>query len=245
MKKILTPALALASVLACANANAEQIQISDFNSGSTQGWGKGGAADKPMTLETEADGNGYLKFISEGEGSTDADKKVVFHNSTGQWRGNYNTKGAMSVTARFKNVGPTELEMHVAVGNTLADLRTRYVSTKGAIIPNDGEWHTAFFSIAPNKLTMVPLGGHGKSNALFAPSETLGNVVSIRFSQGHLGDETGQGHSSEGLYTGWNGGPEIEAEFWVDDIALSTDRCGEGEHFMDSMGDCMADSAMK
>lgn len=243
MKKVFTPIIAIASMLTIANVNAEQILLSDFNDGSTQGWGKGGAAEKPLTAETEAGGNVYLKLISEGEGSTDPDKKVVFQNSSGKWRGNYNVKGAQSVTARFKNVGPTDLEMHAAFGNTLADLRTRYVS-KGVVIPNDGEWHNAFFSFATTDLTMVPLGGHGKSNASFSPQETLGNIATLRFSHGHLGDETGQGHSSEGLYTGWNGGPETQAELWIDDIALSTDRCPEGQHFMPSMGHCMNNSAM-
>ncbi|WP_428356836.1 hypothetical protein [Methyloprofundus sp.] len=244
MKKILTPVMALASIFACANVSAEQIILNDFNDGTTQGWNKGGAADKPLTNETEADGNGYIKLISEGESSTDADKKIVFQNASGEWRGNYIAKGAQSITARFKNMGPDDVELHAAFGNTLADLRTRWVTTKGAVIPNDGEWHEAFFSFAPAELTMVPLGGHGKSNASFSAQETLGNVNTVRFSQGTLGDETGQGHSAEGLYTGWNGGPEVEADLWIDDIALSTDRCSADMHFMASMGHCMANSNM-
>lgn len=239
MKKVFTPAIALASILACANVSAEQVILNDFNDGTTQGWDKGGAAEKPLTAETEADGNVYLRLISEGESSTDPDKKIVFQNASGEWRGNYNVKGAQSITARFKNMGPDDVELHAAFGNTLADLRTRWVS-KGVVIPNDGEWHNAFFSFAAEELIMVPLGGHGKSNASFSAQETLGNVNTVRFSQGTLGDETGQGHSADGLYTGWNGGPEVEADLWIDDIALTTDRCGEGTHFMPSMGHCMA-----
>ena len=41
MKKLFTPVMALASVLACANVSAEQILISDFNDGTNQGWVKG------------------------------------------------------------------------------------------------------------------------------------------------------------------------------------------------------------
>ncbi len=240
MKKIFTPAVALASVFICANVSAEQIILNDFNDGTTQGWGKGSAAEQPLTPETEADGNGYLKLLSEGEGSTNSDTKIVFFNGSGEWRGNFNAKGVQSITARFKNMGSADVELHVAFGNTLADLRARWVTTKGAVIPNDGEWHEAFFSLVPEELTMVPLGGHGKSNASFSAQETLGNVAMVRFSQGTLGNETGQGHSSEGLYTGWNGGPEVEADLWIDDIALTTDRCPEGEHFMGDMGHCMA-----
>jgi hypothetical protein len=51
------------------------------------------------------------------------------------------------------------------------------------VIPNDGEWHNAFFSFAAEELIMVPLGGHGKSNASFSAQETLGNVNTVRFSR--------------------------------------------------------------
>lgn len=213
--------VALASVLACANVSAADIIKNDFSDGTTQGWGKGSDAGFPLTVETEEDGNKYIRLVSEGETSTHSDKKIVFHTESGAWRGNFNVKNAKTITARFKNVGPDSVEMHVAFGNTLADLRTRYVVTGGAVIPNDGEWHDATFSLAEADLTMVPLGGHGKSNASFSAKEALGNVNAVRFSQGTLGSETGQGHSSEGLYTGWNGGPEVIADLWIDDITLS------------------------
>lgn len=216
------PAMALASIFAYGQANAEVVLIADFEDGKTQGWGKGGAATNPMKVETDTDGNKYIRLISAGEGSTDDDKKVVFHNSKGAWRGNYNAKGVKFVTAKFKNMGETELELHLAVGNTLADLRTRQVVIEGAKIPADGQWHEAKFSLASDAMQMVALGGHGKSSASFSVSEVLGNVASIRFSQGQLGSETGQGHSKLG-YTGWNGGPETKADLWIDDIALTTD----------------------
>ncbi len=221
MKKIFTPVIALASVLVYSNVSAEQLQISDFEDGTTQGWSKGSSAESPLTVETEQSGNKYIKLISQGETSEQPDKKITFQNSGGKWRGNYNAKGVKMVTARFKNNGPAEVELHAAFANTLADLRTRYVSTKGATIPNDGEWHDASFSFETDGLTMVPLGGHGKSNASFSVQETLGNVATVRFSQGTLGTETGQGHSADGVYTGWNGGPEVVADLWIDDIALS------------------------
>lgn len=222
MKKVLSPlAAATAMVLTCATANAADLIHSDFEDGTTQGWGKGGAAGNPITVETEADGNKYIKLISEGPTSTNPDKKIVFQNTSGKWRGNYNLKGAKNLSVRFKNNGPGSVEMHVAFGNTLADLRTRYVTKQGAVIPNDGEWHEASFSLAEADMQMVPLGGHGKSNATFSVSETLGNVATVRFSQGTLGAETGQGHSAEGLYTGWNGGPEVVADLCIDDIKLT------------------------
>lgn len=233
----------MASALAFANVSAEQIILNDFNDGTNQGWDKGGAAKKPLTNETEADGNGYLRLISEGEDSTDPDKKITFQNASGKWRGNYITKGVQSTSGRFKNNGPDDVELHAAFGNTLANLRTRWIS-KGVVIPYDGEWHEAFFSFTPEELIMVPLGGHGKSNASFLVQEDTGKMLTLcatmRFSQGHLDDETGQGHSADGIYNGWNGEPEVEADLWIDDIALSTDGCPEGIQFMASMTHCMA-----
>ncbi|MCK5829792.1 MAG: hypothetical protein KAH20_05775 [Methylococcales bacterium] len=219
MKKVFSPVVALASVLACANVSAADIILNDFTDGTTQGWNKGGAAGLPLTVETEADGNKYIKLISEGKTSTHPDKKIVFQNETGQWRGNYNAKSAKTLSVRFKNMGTAPVEIHLAFGNTLADLRTRYVVKTGAVIPNDSNWHDASFSLAD--VQMVPLGGHGKSNASFSLSETLGNVKTIRFSQGTLGSKTDQGHSADGVYTGWNGGPEVAANLWIDDIKLS------------------------
>ena len=219
MNKLSTSVITLALGLAVTHVNAAEILKSDFENGTTQGWGKGGAADTPITIETEDNGNKYARLISKGADTTDADKKVTFHNSEGQWRGNYSVKGVKSISVKFKNMGPDSVEMHAAFGNTLADLRTRWVA-KGVVIPNDGQWHDAVFSFLPADMKMVALGGHGKSNASFSVQETLGNVASVRFSQGTLGDETGNGHSSAG-YTGWNGGPDAIADLWIDDITLN------------------------
>ena len=223
MKKISTPLIALTFILAFTHVNAEEVLKSDFEDGTTQGWGKGSAANTPLTVETEDNGNKYLKLISNGQAGKDADEadtKITFHNSTGKWRGNYNVKGVKSISVKFKNMGPESVEIHAAFGNTLADLRTRWVVKEGGMIPNDGAWHEITFSFLADDMQMVALGGHGKSSASFSVEETLGNVASIRFSQGTLGAETGNGHSSAG-YTGWNGGPDAVADLWIDDITLN------------------------
>ena len=217
MKKIFSATIALASVIACANVFAEDIIVDDFSDGTTQHWGKGNDAGLPVTVETEADGNNYIKFISEGPTSTHSDKKVVFFREGGQWRGNFNAKGATSVSARFKNMGDEPLEMHLSIGNTLADLRARHVVVKGVVIPNDGQWHDAIFSLAPEGFQIIPLGGHGKSSATFSAQETLGNIKEVRFSHGVLGTDY---DDRRGPYNGFTGSPEIKAELWIDDIKL-------------------------
>lgn len=221
MKKVFSPLLALASVLTCTNVTAADIIHNDFEDGTTQGWGKGSAATNPVTIETEEGGNKYIKFISNGgtPDTEDTDIKITLHNSSGGWRGNYNAKGATTISARFKNMGTESIEMHAAFGNTMADLRTRYVVITGVVIPPDGEWHDASFSL--DDVQMVPLGGHGKSNATFSAQETLGNVKTVRFTQGTLGVVTGQGHAGEDApFTGWNSGAAINADIGIDDIKL-------------------------
>lgn len=198
------------------NISAEDLIHDDFSDG-TQHWGKGEDAGLPVTHETEADGNGYIKLVSEGTTSTHADKKVVFFREGGQWRGNFNTKGVTAISARFKNMGDEPLEMHVSIGNTLADLRTRYVVIAGQTIPNDGEWHEATFPMAPEGMQMVPLGGHGKSSASFSAKETLGNIKEVKFTTGTLGVDYGD---RRGPYNGFTGSPELVAELWIDDLKL-------------------------
>lgn len=205
------------SVLMCSNINAEDLVHSDFSDGTTQHWGKGDDAGLPVTVETEDDGNKYIKLVSEGAESEHADKKVVFFTEGGKWRGNFVKKGVTSISARFKNMGAEPLEIHLAIGNTLADLRARYVVIKGEVIPNDGEWHDATFLMAAEDMQFVPLGGHGKSSATFSAQETLGNIKEVKFTTGTLGTDYGD---RRGPYNGFTGSPELVAELWIDDIKL-------------------------
>lgn len=217
MKKTFPPLITIMSVLMCSNIYAEDLLHNDFSDGTTQHWGKGKDAGLPLTVETEADGNKFLKLVSPGSTSTHSDKKVVFFIEGGSWRGNFNTKGVTAVSARFKNMGAEPLEMHLSIGNTLADLRARYVVVKGAVIPNDGQWHEATFSMAPEGFKFVPLGGHGKSSATFSAKETLGNIKEVRFAHGVLGFDY---KDRRGPFNGFTGSPEVVAELWIDDIKL-------------------------
>ncbi len=217
MKQIFLLPLSMAIALASTSINAEVLAHDDFSNGTTQGWDKGDDAGLPVTVETEADGNKYIKLISEGPTSEHRDKKVVFFKEGGNWRGNFNTKGVTAISARFKNMGAEPLEIHIAIGNTLADLRTRYVVIQGATIANDGKWHEAVFPMAASGFQFVPLGGHGKSSASFSAQETLGNIKEVKFTTGTLGVDY---DDKRGPYNGFTGSPELVAELWIDDIKL-------------------------
>lgn len=227
MKKHYSSTLALVVAVISANANATDLIHNDFSNGTSQGWGKGLSASTPVKVETEADGNKYLKLVSLGKVDPDKpdesyqDTKMTLNSTTG-WRGNFSGKGAKSVSVRFKNMGPTPLHMHFAFRNELVDLGTKWVVKQEALVPNDKQWHDYKFSLAEADVQMIPIGGHGRSSASFSAKETLGSVNQVRFSQGTLGQNTGMGHG-DGIYNGWNDGEEIKGELWIDDITLSTD----------------------
>jgi hypothetical protein len=190
--------------------------MNNFEDGTLQGWHKGEDASIPMTVGTEGNGNSYLQYTSNGPDAKEHDKRVTLIGDK-SWRGNYSAMGATAITARMKNMGPTDLEMHLGFGNQLADLRTRF-STEGVAVVADGEWHDVTFSLTEN-LHEVSLHGHGKSSARFALEEVLGNVVDFRFSHGKLGETYLE---RRGPYEGYNAGEEVVADLWIDDITVAT-----------------------
>lgn len=218
MKKVLIPLMVVAAITTCTQVVAESLIVNDFNDGTTHGWKKGDDATDHLTTASEA-GNGYLRFISQGPDIDGVKDVRIAFLSGKKWRGNYVASGAKSITARIKVIdAPHDLEMHVAFGNTLADLRTRF-SSAGVIVPNDGEWHDVAFSLT-NGMHQVSIGGHGKSSAAFSLKETLGNVHDVRFTQGKFGEVYLE---RRGGFEGYTAGEAIKAEVWFDDITLSTD----------------------
>ncbi len=214
MKTIFAPLSVLA--LALTSASALALPMTDFEDGTLSGWHKGSAAAIPMEVGTEADGNKYLRYISNGPDAPEHDKRVTFM-AGNDYRGNYNAMGAKTIRTRMKNNGPVELSMQAAFGNTLAGLRTRY-STEAVIVPADGEWYDVVFDLESN-LHMVGIGGHGKSSAAFSAAEVLGNISSLRFLHGVLGEVY---LARRGPFDGYNAGEEVVADLWVDDIEVST-----------------------
>lgn len=218
---------ALGLVLAAANVEAADLVLNDFSNGNASGWSKGGGTTIPLAVETEANGNKYLKLKTATEEGA-PDTKVTFH-SGGKWKGNYNAKGAQSVSARFNNRGTVPVEMHFAFRTEVADLSARYVVIKGAVIPADKQWHDATFSLADADLQLVDKPGHGGSELTLPVKQVKNRVVQVRFSNGTLGEKTDNGHG-DGIYTGWNDGRSVDTELWIDDIKLSTDAGSSAGH---------------
>ncbi len=227
MNKLLAPLAVLSLALSCTAANASSITMvnmdmpsmlpmTDFENGTLSGWHKGGAAQVPMTIGLEGNGNHYLRYISNGPDSREHDKRVALM-SGNDYRGNYTAMGVKTISARMKNNGPVDLIMHAAFGNTLAGLRTRFATADNRLAA-DGEWHDMVFDLE-NDLHKVSQGGHGKSSADFSLAEVLGNIAGLRFTHGELGKVY---LARRGLFEGYNAGEEVVADLWIDDIALST-----------------------
>jgi hypothetical protein len=217
MNKILRPLTVFAIALTSISVNAAPIAPStNFEDGTLSGWHKGGAAETPMTVGVETNGNHYLRYISNGPDAPEADKRIALI-AGNDYRGNYSALGIKSIATRMKNDGPVDLVMHAAFGNELADLRTRF-STAGVTVAADGEWHDVVFSLTDG-LHQVSTGGHGKSSAAFSIDEVLGNIASLRFTHGVLGETY---LARRGPFEGYNAGEEVVADLWIDDINLST-----------------------
>lgn len=217
MKKFLAPLAILTLALTSVSANAVvAVPSTDFEDGTFSGWHKGSAAETPMFIGEEDNGNHYLRYISNGPDAPESDKRIALI-AGNDYRGNYSAMGIKSITTRMKNDGPTDLVMHAAFGNQLADLRTRF-ATAGVTVAADGQWHDVNFSLTDG-LHQVALGGHGKSSAAFSIDEVLGNIASLRFTHGVLGETY---LARRGPFEGYNAGEEVVADLWIDDINLST-----------------------
>ncbi len=216
MNKVFKPLIALTAALAWSSSFAAVMPMSDFEDGTTQGWGKGRRVNLPVSIGMEDNGNHYLRYVSNGPDAEEHDKRIALLAGK-EWRGNYSAMGVTSITARMKNMGPKDLEMHAAFGNSLADLRTRF-ATEGVAVAADGEWHDVVFDLS-NNLHQVSLHGHGKSSAQFSLDEVLGNIVNLRFTHGTFGETYLE---RRGPFEGYNAGEEVVADLWIDDIKLST-----------------------
>lgn len=192
------------------------LPMTDFQNGTTSGWHigpRGGDGAVQVTVGEESGGNSYLKYTASGVGH---DSRIALM-AGNDYRGNYSAMGVKSISTRMKNNSGKALNMHIAFGNGLADLRSRY-ATAGVEVANDGEWHDVVFSLT-EALHFVPQGGHGSSNAEFSAEEVLANIVNLRFTQGEFGVTY---HDRRGPFNGYNAGEELEAELWIDDIQLTT-----------------------
>jgi hypothetical protein len=145
----------LASTVLFSTASAFGIsigQVDTFQNGSDN-WqsGVGGLALVPSGGPSGA-GDQYM-LISAG--ASPLPPRLTALNDA-QWLGNFTTAGVTSVAMDLLNPGPTPLSMRIVIRESAGGATTPgYASATPFLLPADGVWHPAIFSLNSASLTGI------------------------------------------------------------------------------------------
>lgn len=174
-------------------------QVDDFQDGTTQGWTEGiPSPNDPINVPDggpDGLGDSYLENFSDG-GFGAGSRQVMFN--TSQWTGNYPGVGVSRIAMDLANFGATTLFVRLAFEG--AD-GTKYGSTQPFLLPADGTWYSAIFSLNAAELSLIE-GSDTLDNV-------LANVVEFRILSAQSGPV-------------WEG-DNIVATLGVDNISAETD----------------------
>jgi hypothetical protein len=139
-------------------------QTDDFQDGTTQGWGSGGANPNPPSWVADGGplGDGDAFLLVEGNGGPGAGSNLVAFN-TDQWAGDYGGAGVGAVQANLRNLGNTSL----AVRLLLEGPGGGFFSLAAASLPSDSGWRAICFGVDAASLT----GGNDAEATLAAVSK--------------------------------------------------------------------------
>jgi autotransporter-associated beta strand protein len=138
----------------CGVATAITLNEVDSFQGSADNWnngvvvGSGGPA---------GDGDSFLELSS---GSMGLKPRLITLNQM-QWTGDFVAAGVGSLTMELKNFGSSALPMRVTIRDVAGNSSVPgYSSTNPFMLPADGQWHLAEFSLTAADMTAVnPSGG--------------------------------------------------------------------------------------
>ena len=154
-----------------AGASIVNGQLDDFQDGTTQGWGSGGANPNPPANIAGGGpagaGDDYLQVTSTGGGGPGS--KLIAFNSA-QWAGNYTGNGVTSIELDLKNFGINPLSIRFTFngpGGAFSTTNAFSLPAGGAGAP----WMHAALQITAADLTAV-----GGTDA----AATLANVSELR-----------------------------------------------------------------
>jgi hypothetical protein len=158
------------SLLSVATFASDPANFDDFEDGTTQGWAQGLPSGQPTNVAGGGPGgagDGYLQTVSSG-GMGPASRLVVLNQM--QWAGDYNgVGGEVIISMMLANLGPSELQIRIGVETTGSN---RFVTTTPFILPADGVWRPASFTLSTDDMTLV-----GGASSL---SQVLDNVTQFR-----------------------------------------------------------------
>jgi autotransporter-associated beta strand protein len=131
-------------------------QVDTFT-GSLDNWTDGHSGSNVLDVGTggpNGTGDGYLQ-VSSGSFGGQA-RMITFDQS--QWVGNYTTAGVGVISMELKNFGTTTLPIRITIRDGTLESVPGYSSTTPFMLPADGNWHLATFSVTASAMTAVGTG---------------------------------------------------------------------------------------
>ena len=142
-------------------------QNDDFEDGTTQFWGNGGAGAPPVeNIDTGGPGgvnDNFMQITSIGGGG--AGRFLVAFNQT-QWIGNYIAAGVISIEMDLRNQSSVNLSIRLAFKETGNFGSPGYLSSTAAILAPGSGWQHFVFTI--NIGSMIAIGGPADFNTFFS-----------------------------------------------------------------------------
>ena len=142
-------------------------QNDDFEDGTTQFWGNGGAGAPPVeNIDTGGPGgagDNFMQITSIGGGG--AGRFLVAFNRD-QWIGNYISAGVTSIEIDLRNQSNVSLSIRLAFKETGNFGSPGYLSSTAALLAPGSGWQHFVFTI--NVGTMIPIGGPVDFNTFFS-----------------------------------------------------------------------------
>ncbi len=132
-------------------------QIDTFEGGTSQAWtSSGDTFDSPLPTGGPAGASDH--FISVNSGTYGGKSRWVIFNHQ-QWTGDYLSAGVTSIAMDLLNQDPTtpfSLRLALLPAFPSGSSTPGFVSNTPFVIPADGLWHHAVFTLSPSAMTYVP-----------------------------------------------------------------------------------------
>ena len=125
-------------------------QTSNFQDGTTQGWGNGGGSNAPVVVPSggpRGTDDAYLRVTADGDGS--GGRLVVFNGD--EWAGNYQAAEIQTLRMDAVNLGDQPITLRIALDGT----GQRLITDDSFLLPPDSTWYTLEFSIAADRIVLT------------------------------------------------------------------------------------------
>lgn len=154
LPRILVPALVIVALgTSQANCDLSVGTLSDFQSGTVEGWGGGTVVILP-NMGPGGTGDFALQLSNGGLGG-------FFAMSNNSFAGvvDSNVQGISVDIFRAASAGSAEMRLVLHESAFPQSLGARWTSTDAVDVPDDGQWHTHFFPIQEADLTLISGAG--------------------------------------------------------------------------------------